>query len=93
MINIELLLGGNIALFWVAIGFIGLIVEVLMPAGLFISFSASAFATGALYFLFEVPPTFLARVTVFAVLGVLLIVPLRALLNRVAKRKTDINEY
>ena len=93
MNNIELLFGGDVALFWVAIGVVALIVEVLTPSGFFISFSLSALVTGALYFLLETPPTFLTRATCFTVLGVLLIVPLRMLLVRLIKRKKDINDY
>ena len=93
MSGFELLFGGDVALFWVAIGVGTLIVEVMMPGGFFISFSLSAFAIGALYFLSETPPTFLTRVTAWIVLGVLLIVPLRALLNLFVKEKVDINDY
>jgi membrane protein implicated in regulation of membrane protease activity len=93
MSNVELLIGDNIALFWVMIGVLALIVEVLLPGGFLLSFSVAGFLVAAAYFFTEFPATFIGRFTAFAVLGVLLILPVRRLLEATRPPAKDINDY
>jgi membrane protein implicated in regulation of membrane protease activity len=78
---------------WAGVGVTFLIVEILLPMGFFLSFAAAGFLTAAAAHLGLLPEGLLAKLIVFAAIGVVLIVPMRAVLRRYADRTPDINQY
>lgn len=79
--------------FWVTIGVILLIVEVLMVSGFFVSFAVSAFVVATGVWLNLLPPTPLWTTFLFVTLGVIFIPIFRKMLRRYADRTPDINRY
>ncbi len=81
--------------FWAVAGVIFLIIEVLSPAGFFLSFAGAAFVvaiklaiTGEASVLFSQE-----NLGLFLLLSVALILPIRAVLRTWINKQKDINDY
>jgi membrane protein implicated in regulation of membrane protease activity len=84
-------LGIESATFWALLAICLVLAEVLMTSGFFLSFAASAFVVATRVWYFS--PSHLWDVLLFAVLGVLLIVPFRYSLRRYFDQTKDINDF
>jgi len=80
-------------LVWAGAGVVLVIVEILSPAGFFLSFAAAGFLMALAAAVDVLPAHWLLQAVAFSALGVALIVPLRGLLRRYADRTPDINQY
>lgn len=78
------------AAFWVLIAISLLLAEALLTSGFFLSFAASALIVSGRVYLYS--PSLLWDFLLFAILGVLLIVPFRHLLRRYFDGTKDIND-
>jgi len=81
------------AVFWLGLGVLLLVVEVLMFGGFYLSFAASAFILAGLVAIGMAPADALWKGVIFAVLGVALVPPLRFWLRRRLDKTPDINRY
>jgi membrane protein implicated in regulation of membrane protease activity len=91
--NLELILFDTPAFFWLVVGLVLLGLEMLIAGSFFLSFALAGFVVAVSTLVITVEHGFLWRLAAFAIIGVVLIYPLRnALRKRVADTK-DINEY
>jgi len=91
--NLELLLFDTPVFFWLVLGLALLGLEMLISGSFFLSFALSAFVIAVSSLVITPEQGFLWRLAAFAIIGVVLIWPLRNMLRKRVADKTDINEY
>lgn len=91
--NLELLLFETPAFFWLVLGLALLGFEMLISGSFFLSFALSAFVVALSSLVITPEQGFLWRLAAFAVIGVVLIYPLRNMLRQRVADTKDINEY
>ena len=78
---------------WTTVGLLLIIAEMLLLPGFFLSFAVAAFAMGAMAWLNLLNVTLAFEAAIFLLIGVLLFVPTRWLIQRQAQAVPDINQY